>query len=282
MPESISSDIISALYFILTGLFMLPLTVMIFWKILKKGKFLPFIFGIVTYFFFGQLLNSLPQSWLASGGNPVFDYLLARPILYVLVSGIIEAVFVEFGRFFALGICMKNTYKDRRDGVSFGIGMGFTEALLSVILSVFMYVAMATALNEAGSALAFLGSFEADAHEDLIDMITYVASLTTMDCVYTAINAICGMLVQIALSILMFSAAQTESKRNYFHLCVGLHLLVNLPLLLRQADVIHGMIAPTCCFAVLTALLLIYAYREYSTQYEKKVFSPIVNSRLRR
>ena len=135
----------------------LPVALAAFLIVKKKGLSISILAGALT-FFVSQILLRIPLIQIVL---PQFDWFLLMPVvspwLYAAFLGISAAVFEEGGRYVVIRFCL-NKHRTWMDGIAFGIGHGWIEAILIVgINACFM---LFTNTFPAGADLLFLAGWE--------------------------------------------------------------------------------------------------------------------------
>ena len=244
---TVSEPIITLLGVLMTVSFMLGLIVMTVWKIAKHGEFKPYFGGIFVYLCFSTCIKGLCDLLLLRfiGGN-AWVYALYNVVFIVAVE--------TLGRYMGFRVLHK-TRSDRRDGISFGLGFGTAESILTMGLTALTYFSYALAMADGSIAEVIAAMAEADRAE-LNTVLEQIANLTVGECVWAMAERAVRLVLQTSLAMLVFAALRTEQK-NLLAISALIQLAAILPMGLAQVDLLPTLagqivlVLGTSCAAVL-------------------------------
>ena len=264
---TISSTITTLLGVLMTVSFMLGLIVMTVWKIAKHGEFKPFFGGAFVYLLFSTCIKGLCDLLLLRffSGN-AWAYGLYNVVFLVAAETV--------GRYMGFHVLHKER-NDRRDGISFGLGFGTAEAILSMGLTALMYFSYALAIMD-GSVSEMLATLSEADRAELNEMLALVTGLTVGDCVWALVERAVRLVLQVSLSMLVFAALRTTAK-NLLTISAGLELLALLPLGLYQSSIAIPHIVAQIVLMLGTACAAVLAWRAYHTMPDME---PVMGRRL--
>jgi uncharacterized membrane protein YhfC len=184
-------------------------------------------------------------------------------IAYALVSALV-AELTRFGIFFVM--------KDRRDfpdGLAFGIGYGGTELILSVGLTLAAYYMFSVSIINAGNwgslvqEAAKTSQAEADYYIQLGQMLVQKAPF---EYIVVAVDGLCKLLVQIALSLTVLLGYVKGRKWQYLSVAVMIHMVVAILYVLPQLLPINQWVLESVVLvlAVASVLYIVKTGRKWS------------------
>lgn len=230
--------------------FILPVGVLLVYRIRTKKSFKPEIAGAGIYLFFGLLLKRIPDTIFLYLIKPSAVFLHANPLCYAVYLGIVAAVFEETGRYLVYRYYF-NKDADCYTAVSCGIGHGGTEWIVSLGITDLSYYVFATVYNQNRDTIK---------NEELI---MELKKITVNDLVLNGIMRILFFVIQICLAVMILQAYRNAAERKRYFLIAALtHLAAYLPDGLYQQNLIrHGM-----------ALFLLAVVLVFSVLFSKEVY----------
>ena len=238
---------------------LIPVILMIIWKIRSHDKVEPFFIGAAVWFIFAIILKIAPAYFLFQADNPAAKAINGSVWLSCLTAGILAGVFEETGRFLAFRFVMKK-YKDRRSSITYGIGHGGFEsiyigfqtaslAVIGILISSGMSDVITSGADEATiSALyAQLGSY---------------TNITFTECMIGVFERLTAITAHIAFSVLVFAAVREKRYSMLFPASILLHALFDFSIVLYAAKIVP-ILAMEMILACFSATLAFYASRVY-------------------
>ena len=199
----------------------LPVFLCIF--IYKKAKaWLPaFFIGCGIFIGFAMILEQICHVIvLAATGSVIRDNLW----LYALYGGLAAALFEESGRWIAMRFCLKK-YLTRENALMYGAGHGGIEAFLILGLSS-MSNLLTSAMINGGLMEKTYAALEPVQQELAYSQLSVLWTTPSYQFYLAPVERISAIALQIALSILVYSAVKTGRKR-YLAAAFGLHFAVD-------------------------------------------------------
>lgn len=244
---TVSEPIITLLGVLMTVSFMLGLIVMTVWKIAKHGEFKPYFGGIFVYLCFSTCIKGLCDLLLLRfiGGNAW---------VYALYNVVFVVGTETLGRYMGFRVLHK-TRTDRRDGISFGLGFGTAESILTMGLTALTYFSYALAMAD-GSIAEVIGAMAEGDRAELNTVLEQIANLTVGECVWAMAERAVRLVLQTSLAMLVFAAMRTVQK-NLLPVSALIQLAAILPMGLAQVDLLPTLagqivlVLGTLCAAVL-------------------------------
>ncbi len=237
----------------------LPVVLLIVWKVKTHEKILPVIVGAVTWLLFAIILKLAPAYLLLYADNPAAKTISGNVWYTSVLAGVLAGVFEETGRFVAFKTVLKK-YSERRTSLSYGIGHGgfesvyvgfqmFSMALTGIMINMGMGDQLTNGVNEAQTAT-------------MISQLTQYSQLTFGECLLGVFERIPAIAAHIGFSVLVFAAAREKKYFRLYPLAVLLHALTDFSIVFYQAGIlpIWGIEAVITVFA---AGICYLAYRIY-------------------
>lgn len=216
----VSMDVMNYLMEVAVISFVAPVVLLMIWRLRTRKNMIPALAGALMYLVFAQFLAVIPNTVFLNMLRPVAKLLGSNQILYALYLGIVAAILEETARYLTFRYILPKYGEQRETAVTYGIGHGGIECMLTYGVSNLMYYITATVLNGNSEAI----------NEFPKDVFDEVLNLTVFDCVLDGISTILFFLLQIGLSIFMFQAYRNEALcKRLFGFAMLFHLLAYLP-----------------------------------------------------
>ena len=238
--------------FLITAIiaFALPLAAGAVWKIRYHGKIIPMLVGALTFFLFVNVLENLMHYVCLFSDNGISRFLNEHVLAYTLYGAFAAGIFEETGRFVAFKTLLRKE-KDRTACVSYGIGHGGIEAILTVGAN---YILLTMAALAVGTA----------AESQYASVIPSLSSITPGLCAIALTERVFAMIFHISASVLVFAAAKNSGKIRYYPLAILLHALLDVPAVLYQRGLLPllGVEALVAVYALCSAFFARRVYRK--------------------
>lgn len=206
--------------------FILPITVMVYYRKQRVIGYKPVVVGAMVFFVFSQVLEKLLH--MAVLGNNI----ITNPILIAIYGALAAGIFEEGGRYLAFRWVLKDR-KDWGDGLAYGIGHGGIEMILIGSVSYVQYISFSNLINNGlFDATLYPNVTEAQAAQlgQLKDLLIH---MPIQNILIGSAERIFAFGIQLALTFVVLYAVR--SKKSIFVLwAVLLHALVDVPAVLYQ------------------------------------------------
>lgn len=237
----------------------LPIVLLILVKIKLKAKLTSFIIGSATFIVFALMLEPILHSVVLTATGPL---LTGNIILYGLYGGLAAALFEETGRLIAMKFFMKESL-NRQNSLMYGIGHGGIEAILLVGMTYISNLMTAFMINS-GALQASLELVDAELQQTTFEQIKVLWELPSWQFYMAGIERLIAVLLQIALSVLVYKAV-SKKNRTYWFIAFGIHFAVDF-----LTVVITGLGSPVWIVEVLlliaVAFVACYSYKLYKVE----------------
>ena len=232
--------------------FALPLVSAAVWKIKYHGKIAPMLVGALTFFLFANVLEGLMHQALLLSDNGVSRFLNSHVLAYMLYTGFAAGIFEETGRFVAYKTLLRK-HNDRTTCVSYGIGHGGIEAILTLGAYYILLTVAALSVGTPGES-----QFAA--------MIPTLSTITPGLCAIAIAERVFAIVFHIGASVLVFIAARDRKKIWYYPLAILLHAVLDMPAALYQMGALPllGVEAVIAVYALCVAFFAGRLYRKIS------------------
>lgn len=229
----------------------IPVVLIVAWKMYTKRSLVPFWVGVMVFIAFSRMLEMIPHSLFLLSSNPVSKAINGNVVLYVIYAATVAALFEETGRYLAFRFVLTK-HPNKETAVTYGIGHGGIECILVLGVTYIQYYAYGQLINN-GSMDKMLSAYKDSSQsvDALNQLITNIKGVTQMTCYMADLERISAMMVQVALSILVFQAVYVAGKKYMYWVAVALHFLMDVPAALYQKGVLK--LLPT------EILLFVYA-----------------------
>lgn len=240
----------------------IPVVLIVAWKMYTKRSLVPFWVGVMVFIAFSRMLEMIPHSLFLLSSNPVSKAINGNVVLYVIYAATVAALFEETGRYLAFRFVLTK-HPNKETAVTYGIGHGGIECVLVLGVTYIQYYAYGQLINS-GSMDKMLSAYKDSSQsvDALNQLITNIKGVTKMTCYMADLERISAMMVQIALSILVFQAVYVAGKKYMYWVAVALHFLMDVPAALYQKGVLKLLPTEIILF-VYAALVLALGVKIY-------------------
>ena len=240
----------------------IPVVLLVAWKMYTKRSLVPFWVGVMVFIAFSRMLEMIPHSLFLLSSNPVSKAINGNVVLYVIYAATVAALFEETGRYLAFRFVLTK-HPNKETAVTYGIGHGGIECILVLGVTYIQYYAYGQLINN-GSMDKMLSAYKDSSQsvDALNQLITNIKGVTQMTCYMADLERISAMMVQVALSILVFQAVYVAGKKYMFWVAVALHFLMDVPAALYQKGVLKLLPTEIILF-VYAALVLALGVKIY-------------------
>ena len=240
----------------------IPVVLIVAWKMYTKRSLVPFWVGVMVFIAFSRMLEMIPHSLFLLSSNPVSKAINGNVVLYVIYAATVAALFEETGRYLAFRFVLTK-HPNKETAVTYGIGHGGIECILVLGVTYIQYYAYGQLINN-GSMDKMLSAYKDSSQsvDALNQLITNIKGVTQMTCYMADLERISAMMVQVALSILVFQAVYVADKKYMYWVAVALHFLMDVPAALYQKGVLKLLPTEIILF-VYAALVLALGVKIY-------------------
>lgn len=144
--------------------------------------------------------------------------------LYAVYGGVMAALFEEFGRLFAMKLCMKKCLA-RENAIMYGIGHGGFEAIVLVGLAYISNIATAIMINT-GAINATLAALDSATAEATVKQLSALCATSPALFFAAGVERISAIALHICLSYFVYRAVRYGEGR-YFALALLAHFAVD-------------------------------------------------------
>ena len=246
----------------------IPILVVIIWKLFFDGRIWMVFMGLVIYIFFGQLILSFIHSSALSPDK--FD--ITQPggvVVYIIYMALITAICEEGGKFILFKFVMK-PIEDKEEAISVGLGHGGMASIMVLGANCLMFgmVNNMFAAGDNAALMSFLGT------QTAID--AYAARLTALSAgslLLMLLEQVIMMAFHVFSTFFVFMSTRKVERSKMFFLMVGVHAIFVVPSVLND----RGLIPLWTTELILLVLTVIFAYfgiKEYKAYVNTRNYDP--------
>jgi len=213
----------------------IPIILLIVWKVKTREKILPVIVGAATWLLFAIILKLAPAYFLLQHDNPVAKTISGNIWYTMILAGVLAGVFEETGRFIAFRTVLKK-YEARRTSISYGIGHGGFESIyvgFQMLSMGVIGIMFNTGMGEQITAGADETTIAA-----MFTQLDPMSRLTFGECLMGVFERITAITAHIAFSVLVFAAAKNRKYLFLYPLSVILHALFDFSTVFYSAGIV--------------------------------------------
>ena len=191
--------------------------------VVKKfhAKLYPAVIGAATFALFVLVLESLMHKAVLGATG---DVITGNIWLYGLYGGLAAGLFEETGRYLAMRFYMKKSLT-KENSLMYGVGHGGIEAVMIVGMSYISNLMVALMINRNGLDSLFTGLDDATTAA-AIEQLSALWTLPSYQFFFAGVERISAMMLQIALSYLVYRAVK-EKRMKFYGIAVGIHFTVD-------------------------------------------------------
>lgn len=199
----------------------IPITLCILVHCRTKAKISSFFLGGGVFIVFALILEQMLHGVVFL----VFGFKITNyTLLYGLYGGAAAALFEETGRFVAMKFLMKKQLT-RNNALMYGVGHGGFEAILIVGLAYINNIITALLINS-NQLETMISPLNESQRENTIQSISALWTISSDQFFAAGVERISAIILQIALSVLVYKAVKSGQKK-FFFLAMGAHFLAD-------------------------------------------------------
>lgn len=244
----------------------LPLGLVIVWKLKTKEPIKPVLVGALVFFIFALVLESIPKMILLQPTNPLGTIICSNVIVYSLIGAFLAGLFEETGRLIAFKTVLKNN-TGKRTSITYGIGHGGFEAMFILVAMGAQYLIYAIMINSKtfDQVVEQVRAQAPSSVEAIEQLPSTIAAFTTGLLLLTVIERIFAVIFHIALSIIVFKGVR-EKKWYLYVIAVLLHMGLDIFAALYQTGVLTNIYLVE---ALVGAFVIVVALITFNKVYKK-------------
>lgn len=243
--------------------FVIPFAFVLLWKMRFRKSIIPSLVGVFIFITFGIILKSVPNMLFTAIDSPISRFLKENIWAYVLYAALIAGIFEETGRYFAFKVFLsKHDY--RESSVAYGLGHGGVECMAVLGFTMIQNFTYAQLIN-AGQMEEVYSSFtDEGAVKVFKDLEQAILNLTVSDCVWAGIERLSAIILQVALSVLVFQAVHVTGKKRMLAVAIALHTVIDIFAGLYQQGKL-SLVITEVIIIIYALAVAVFAYRVYQT-----------------
>lgn len=246
----VSNSVLTALMEVAALSFIIPIALVVLWKIRNKTSIVPSLAGILVFIIFGIILKSVPNVLVTVAGGPVLHIIQENTLVYAIYAGLMAGIFEEAGRYIAFKTFLKK-YEDRENAISYGLGHGGIECIIVLGFTMVQNFMYAQLINAGQVEEMYASITDTESLNTLKEFTESISNITTTDCIWAGVERISAIILQVALSVLVFQAVKAAEKRYFLVIAIALHTIIDIFAVLYQQGITS--------VAVTEVIIMVYA-----------------------
>lgn len=240
--------------------FLLPVILLILVKRKSGISIMTFFCGILVFFLFSTLLESMCHGVFLGESSPFGTLFTDNPILYALYVGLAAGIFEETGRYVAFRFFLKND-TNKKSSLIYGLGHGGIEMIMIGGVGFLSVMSMSLLVNQQGVA-QILAQIPADSIPAYEESLTQLFGTSGFLYFMTILERVMALTIQLSLSVLVFYAVRKKQIKVFLG-AIGLHALSNAAAGLYQAGLVTNVYLMEGIMLIITAGIVYIAYQFY-------------------
>lgn len=267
----VSEPVIKAMMELSTLSFVMPVAFIILWRVKSKKSVIPSLTGAFVFITFGIILKSVPNLLFISMDNPVSRFIKDNLWVYAIYAGLMAGIFEETGRFVSFKLFLKK-HDYRESAVAYGLGHGGIECMAVLGFSMIQNFTYAQVIN-AGKMEEVISTFTDEGAKEVFRALQEdIINLSVQECVWAGIERISALILQVALSVVVYYAANIEKKRYFLAIAIALHTFIDVFAALYQREML-SLAVTEIIIMVYAVFVAVFAYKIYHKLPESEIKS---------
>lgn len=244
--------------------FLLPIVLLLYFKIRKRADILPFIVGCAVMLLFAFVLEQIVHSIVLGSdtGRKIIDSIW----LYALYGGLMAGLFEETGRFLAFKTVLRGRRSNDANALMYGAGHGGFEMALLLGITMINNLIYSGLINS-GNMEVLTGNVTGEALTQVEQSIRALIATPSYQFLLGSLERVFAVILQISFSVLVWFAAKKLSRILLYPAAILLHFVVD-----ASTAVLARLGAPIAVIytvlAVMTVIIAVFAkkvWNKYST-----------------
>ena len=229
--------------------FAMPIGLLIYWKTRHGLSLFPFLMGALSFLLFAMGLEQMLHAAVLGTDSPHSKVFQNNPWLYVAYGCLAAGIFEESGRFFTFKVLLRN-YREKEISVAYGIGHGGIETILTLGLSYLLMTLVSLGFTIGGTELSPV-------------LIESARTTTAPVMLLAMLERASAMMLHIALSIIVFTAANRPGKIRLYPLAIILHAAANIFAGMYQTGILTNIVIIELLTFLCSLCILLFGIRIY-------------------
>ena len=233
----------------------LPVALLVYFRKKKKAEILPFFVGCAVMILFAFVLEgAINRTVLASSAGTVIQNNIWLLALY---GGIMAGIFEETGRLLAFRTVLKPYQGHDANALMYGAGHGGIEAIVILGMTSINNMIYSVLINTGNTAI-LTDPLSDDLRTQVETVIQTLVTTPSWQFLMGGVERILAVVLQIALSVLVWFAVKKKGRRYLYPVAVLIHFAVDaVTVILSRSGVsivlVEGMIAAAAIAVALYA-----------------------------
>ncbi len=219
--QTISGISILGMFFSLAISVGIPVALLLYLYKKKRARLISFFIGGGVFFVMAMVLEQMLHVVVLTAAG---DMITGNIWAYAAYGGLAAALFEETGRCIAMRYFLKKNL-DTENALMYGAGHGGFEAIL-IVGTVYVNNIVISIMINTGSMASTLLSLDETARETTVQQLSALWTTPVYAFYLAGVERLCAIMLQIALSILMYCGVR-YGRKVYIVLAFGIHFLVD-------------------------------------------------------
>ena len=226
--------------------FVLPIALLLYFKIKKGADLLPFFVGCAVMLLFAFILERAAHGIIL--GSPAGAVIQGNLWLYALYGGLMAGLFEETGRLLAFKTVLHARQSQDINALMYGAGHGGFEAMVILGITSINNLIYSVMINS-GNTAALTESLSGDLLAQVEQVIQALSTTPSYLFLLGAVERIFAIVLHLAFSVLVWFAVK-YGKRFLYPLAIALHFAVD-----ALTVIVSGLGAPVVLLEALVGVM---------------------------
>ena len=232
----------------------LPVGLCIWYYRKKRAGLLPFFIGCAVMILFAFVLEALVHRLILTSG--IGSVIQGELWLYGLYGGLMAGLFEETGRFIAFKTVLHRTWDNDGNALMYGAGHGGIEAL-AVLGTASVNNILYSVLINTGNTAMLTEPLSGELLGQVEDAMRTLITTPSWQFLVGAAERVFAVILQIALSVLVWFAAKKKNRMWLFPAAILLHMIVDAGTVVLSGTNVHLLLVEAFVAAAAAASALI-------------------------
>ncbi len=262
MGNEITTGTINLLFMGIAASIIIPVALILAWKLKTKASIIPTLIGAVTFFVAVVILENIVHSRVLGIDTALSRAITGNIFLYALYGGLMAGIFEETARFLAFKFVLKN-HDSKKTAISYGLGHGGFECIYVLCSSYFSLIGLAM-LQNSGLMETTLAAVPEAQKERAAAVVAQLMNLQPTDIMLALWERGSAIALHVSLSILVFMAVKQVGKMYAFPLAILLHALFDFVAVMCASNGVPTVVIEIiiCALAVGTLVYAVTLYKK--------------------
>ena len=244
-----------------------PIFLCIWYRVKKKADLLPFFIGCAVMLIFALVLESIVHQIVLNG--PAGPTITGNIWLYALYGGLMAGLFEETGRLVAFLTILRKKRNNDANALMYGAGHGGLEMFAIGSMTMVNNIIYSVMINT-GMSHVLTDSVTGETKAQVEQVIEQLISTPSINFLLGGVERLLAIMLQIALSVLVWFAANNKKKWYLYPVAILIHFLVD-GVTVVVSSLVGNALFTEGIVLVMSVCVALFSYKVYKKNAQKPV-----------